>query len=51
MKDILEDLGDLFEEFDMSDELVEQNHLIVDKLNKRYHHKIKKPFEFGVKAS
>ena len=54
LEDLLEELGELeelFEEYDTNDELVKQNHKFIEKLNKKGHHKIKKPMEHGVKAS
>ena len=54
LEDLLEGLGELeelFEEYDINDELVKQNHKFIEKLNKKGHHKIKKPMEHGVKAS
>ena len=35
----------------MNDELIKQNHKFIEKLNKKMHHKIKKPMESGTKAS
>ncbi|MBL7055016.1 hypothetical protein ISS05_04630 [Candidatus Woesearchaeota archaeon] len=51
MEDILGDLEKLFDEFDVNDELVENNHKFIERLNKKSSHKIKKPAEYGVKAS
>ena len=51
MEDILERLEDLFEEYDINDELVKQNHEFIEKLNKKSHHKIKKPVGYGIRAS
>ncbi len=50
MEELLESLEDLFE-VDLNDELVQQNHKFIEKLNKKIHHKIKKPVDAGVKAS
>lgn len=51
MKDLFEEFEGLLEELDLPDELVMQNHVFVEHLNKRYNHKIRMPYEFGVKAS
>jgi hypothetical protein len=50
LKDILEEFG-IWEDCDINDELVERNHQFIEKLNKRGHHKIKKPVGSGIKAS
>jgi hypothetical protein len=51
LKDFEEDLWGLFGEYNINDELVEQNHRFIEKLNKKIHHKIKKPAGIGSKAS
>lgn len=51
MIDLIEELEGLFEDYDINDELVKQNHKFIEKLNKRGHHKIKKPVGYGIKAA
>lgn len=44
-------LDELYDDFNIEDKLIEQNHEFIEILNKKKHFKIKMPVLFGNKAS